>query len=79
MSRHGRVRPSSVARATLVGLVICPIILSVLGIVFGVLARKELDQDPTQAGRGLANWGFWLGIVGLAIGVPVGIYIATRN
>ncbi len=51
----------------IVGLFICPIVCSVLAIVFGHQARQEIDADPALGGRGMATAGFVLGIVGLAI------------
>jgi hypothetical protein len=48
------------------GWLVAPFILSVLGIIFGAMARKETAQNPALGGRGLANWGFWLSITGLA-------------
>lgn len=63
-------RTSGKAVASLVlgiaGWLVAPFILSVLGIIFGAMARKETATDPTVGGRGLANWGFWLSITGLA-------------
>jgi len=42
---------------------------SILAIVFGAKARKEIDESGGQVtGRGMASWGMWLGIIG-AIGV----------
>jgi hypothetical protein len=48
------------------GWLVAPFILSVLGIIFGAMARKETAQNPALGGRGMANWGFWLSITGLA-------------
>jgi hypothetical protein len=47
------------------GWLVAPFILSVLGIIFGALARKEIAANPSMGGKGLANWGFWLSISGL--------------
>ena len=49
------------------GFLVCPLILSVLAIVFGSMAKKEIDANPNQDGRGLAQAGWILGIVGLSI------------
>jgi hypothetical protein len=63
-------RTSGKAVASLVlgiaGWLVAPFILSVLGIIFGAMARKEIANDPAVGGRGMANWGFWLSITGLA-------------
>lgn len=47
------------------------IVGSILGIVFGKMARERLAADPTLAGEGLAQAGIILGWVGLAVGVAV--------
>src|SRR5215218_9223247 len=64
------LRTSGKAVAALVlgiaGWLVAPFILSVLGIIFGALARKEIAANPSLGGRGMANWGFWLSISGLA-------------
>jgi hypothetical protein len=56
------------------------IIPSVLGIVFGVLARKEIDaSNGLLKGRGMATAGLVLGIVGLAITPFLWWWIASRS
>jgi hypothetical protein len=52
----------------IVGLIVCPIVCSVLAIVFGQQAKGEIERDPTLGGRGIAQAGFVLGIVGLVAG-----------
>jgi Domain of unknown function (DUF4190) len=62
------------------GWLVAPFILSVLGIIFGAMARKEIAQNPSIGGRGLANWGFWLSITGLAAWVVlIAVLIAAGN
>jgi Domain of unknown function (DUF4190) len=55
---------------------------SVLAIIFGAKARKEIDAgNGWITGRGMASWGFWLGIVGtvcVALFI-VAIVIAAAN
>ena len=51
---------------------ICPLICSVLAIIFGVQAKNKIRQDPSLQGAGMAQAGFILGIIGAAI---VGIAI----
>jgi hypothetical protein len=66
--------PSASGRATaslvlgLVGLVFCPLICSVLAIVFGYQARKEIAASGGQlAGGGSATAGIILGWIGTVI------------
>jgi Domain of unknown function (DUF4190) len=74
-------RTSGKAVAALVlgiaGWLVAPFILSVLGIVFGALARKEIANNPALGGRGMANWGFWLSITGLAAWVVLIIVLVA--
>jgi hypothetical protein len=79
-------RTSGKAVAALVlgiaGWLVAPFILSVLGIVFGALARKEIAKNPALGGRGMANWGFWLSITGLAawvVLIVVLVAVGTSN
>jgi hypothetical protein len=51
----------------ILGLVLCPIICSVLAIIYGNQARQEIERDPSLGGAGTANAGYILGIVGLAL------------
>lgn len=45
-------------------------IFGIAAIVFGVIAQNEIAQsNGTQKGQGLARWGFWLGVAGVALGV----------
>ncbi len=59
----------------IIGLLICPIVCSVLAIVFGQQAKQEIDADPSLSGRGMAQAGFILGIIGIALGVVGGIAV----
>ena len=43
---------------------------SVLAIIFGNIARRDIRRDPTIGGRGMATAGVvlgWLGVVGVAL------------
>jgi hypothetical protein len=52
----------------IVGIVLCPLVGSVLGLVFGYMAKSEIDRSGGQlGGRGIAIAGIVLGWVGLAI------------
>jgi hypothetical protein len=63
-------RKNSKATASMVlgilGLLLIPIVFSVLAIIFAVSARSEIDKDPTMDNKGKATAGLWLGIVGVA-------------
>ena len=65
------------------GIVFCPLICSVLAIIFGVQAKNKIRQDPSLQGAGMAQAGFILGIIGAVI-VGIGIIVliiaaATSN
>jgi len=51
----------------ILGIVLCPIVCSVLAIVFGNQARDQIRRDPSLGGAGIAQAGFILGIVGTAL------------
>ena len=56
-------------------------ILGILGIVFGILARRNIEASGgTQKGLGLAKAGLICGIVGLVLGIAYWIVaISTDN
>jgi uncharacterized membrane protein len=56
-------------------------IVSILGIVFGVVARKNIDASQgAEKGRGMATAGLICGVVGLVIGIVYWIVVvATGN
>jgi hypothetical protein len=75
-------RTPGTATASLVlgilGLVLCPIICSVLAIVYGHQARQEIERNPSLGGAGTANAGYILGIVGLALyGILVLVWLVA--
>jgi len=49
------------------GFVVCPLVCSVLAIVFGKQAQNEISRNPALQGGGMATAGYILGIVGLAL------------
>ena len=51
----------------IIGLFLFGVIAGVLAIVFGALARKEIDRDPTLGGHGMATAGLVLGIIGVVL------------
>jgi len=68
---YGQPRTEGTAVASLVlgiaGVLVCPIICSVLAIVSGVQAKNKIRQDPSLQGAGMAQAGFILGIVALVL------------
>ena len=52
----------------IVGLVCVPIVPSVLAIVFGRMGMTKADQGLAN-NKSSAQWGFWLGVVGLILTV----------
>lgn len=53
------------------GLLILPVVFSVLAIVLGGLSIRATRRDPALGGRGLAIAGLVLGVVGLLVGVVI--------
>lgn len=52
---------------SIVGITICPVIGSILGLVFGYQGRAEIDRNPSQSGRGMATAGIIIGWIGLIL------------
>jgi hypothetical protein len=53
----------------LAGLVVLPVIGSLLAIAYGAMAYNDTERDAHLAGRGRAVAGLTLGLVGLVVGV----------
>ncbi len=78
--------PRSLGKATaamvcgIVGLVLCPFVLSTLALIFGITSKKEIDRSNGRyTNRGMAVAGIVLGIIGLAF-IPVWFAILnSRN
>lgn len=51
------------------GFVVCPLVCSILAIVFGNKAKQELAIEPGQEGEGMANAGVVLGWIGIGFAV----------
>lgn len=51
------------------GLIICPLVCSVLAIVFGNQAKNKIAADPSLEGEGMAKAGVILGWIGVALTV----------
>ncbi len=63
----------------IIGIFVCPIVLSILAIVFGVQSRKEITNSMGRIkGHGMATAGLVLGIVGLAL-MPIWFIIVNNN
>ncbi len=58
----------------IVGLVIFPLVPSILAIVLGRSAKRDIHQRPGLAGEGMATAGIVLGWVGVAV-VVVGVVL----
>jgi hypothetical protein len=84
-SYGGARRTEGLAVASLVlgiaGFVVCPLICSILAIIFGQQAKNKIRLDPSLQGEGMAQAGFILGIIGLAVGVLflIIVIIAAAN
>ena len=54
------------------------LIFSILGIVFGQLGKKDIRESAgAKKGDAFAQWGFILGLIGLALGIVYWILVAT--
>lgn len=73
---HGRATAS--LACSVVGLFVCPVVFSVVAIVLGTQARREIDAAPERYGnRGQAQWGVNLGWIGLAFGIVLIVLALT--
>lgn len=53
-------------------------IFSIGGVILGLLGKKDVrESNGTKKGENLAQWGFILGLVGIALGVIYWILIGT--
>ena len=57
------------------GFVIFPVVLSILAIVFGRSAKREIAERPGLGGGGLATAGIVLGWVGVALTVVAVLFV----
>lgn len=49
------------------GIVVFPVIFAPLAIIFGKRAQREIAQDPSVGGAGMAKAGIVLGWIGVAL------------
>ena len=65
----------------IIGIFICPIICSILAIVFGIKAKNMIDASGGyMGGRGVAQAGLVLGIMGMVFyTILVIVSVATDN
>lgn len=77
--QQGRTPGKATAALVLgiVGLLVCPLVCSVLAIVLGNQAKAEIERDPALGGAGIAHAGFVLGIVGVVMMAVFGILVAS--
>jgi hypothetical protein len=52
---------------SLVAFVVCPIVASIAAIGLGSSAKQEIARSPGMGGRGLAQAGIVLGVIGLTL------------
>jgi hypothetical protein len=64
----------------ILGIVICPLILSIIAIVYGNSARKVIDRNPSRySNRGSATAGIVLGWIGIGLFAVGVIYAITQT
>ena len=59
------------------GLIVCPVVCSVLAVIFGAQANKQLQADPNLQGAGMAKAGIVLGWVGIGVALLGLIVVAS--
>ena len=57
------------------GFMILPVVLSILAIVFGRSAKREIAERPGLGGGGLATAGIALGWIGVALTVVAVLFV----
>jgi uncharacterized protein DUF4190/zinc ribbon protein len=73
VARAGRLEGYAVASiiCAVAGLFALPVVGPILGIVFGKKALRNIDNDPSLEGAGLAQAGVIVGWVGLLVSLVV--------
>lgn len=59
----------------IVGLIVLPVVCSTLAIIFGLLARRDIDRDPRLTGATMAVVAVVLGVLGILAGILWFIYL----
>jgi hypothetical protein len=54
-------------------------LLSIAGIVLGAVAHSQINQNPNQAGRGMATTGIVLGCISLFLAVVFWVFFLGTN
>jgi hypothetical protein len=74
----GRTEGGAVASLVLgiLGIIACPLVLSIPAVIVGTQARAKIRQDPSLEGEGMARAGVILGWIGIGI-AAAGIIIAV--
>jgi hypothetical protein len=62
----------------ILGIIILPVVFSILAIVFGVQAQSEVERNPGMEGKGRATAGIVLGIIGLIAWAIILITLMNR-
>ena len=57
------------------GLLVLPVVLSVVALVLGYGARREIKERPGQSGDGQATAGIVLGWIGVAWGLLIAFFV----
>jgi hypothetical protein len=59
----------------ILGIIACPVVLSIPAVIVGNQARAKIREDPTLAGDSMARAGIILGWIGIGL-AALGIVIA---
>ncbi len=52
---------------------------ALLGVIFGFVSRRQIKNNPSAKGKGLALAGLIIGLIFLALGAIFWIYVATSD
>lgn len=61
--------------ASILGLTVVPTLGSIIGLILGYVARREIRESPTLTGEGLAKAGIILGWIGVALSL-IALFVA---
>jgi hypothetical protein len=54
-----------------VGLIIAGIVLGIIAVILGVVAKREIDANPNLAGSGLAIAGIAVGAIAFVLAIVI--------